>query len=345
MDAPITIPSRLSEAEQLDVIAASPVPGFDAHLRSADLHGLRAGQPDIIQVNIGKLCNQRCQHCHVDAGPHQKTANMDWRTCEAVLDLVRASKPRLVDITGGAPELNPHFRELVVALRQLGVPEIIDRCNLSVLELPQHQDLAAFLAEQRVHVVASLPAVNEAQTDAQRGDGIFARSIQALQRLNALGYGRDDSALELSLMSNPAGAFLPAPQAASEKRFKTLLAKRYGVSFTRLIQLTNMPISRFLEFLVARGLHHDYMQRLSAAFNPSAVSGLMCLNTLSIGWDGQIYDCDFNQMLKLPVAPESARSIFDLRLDALAGRPIVVNKHCLGCTAGQGSSCGGTTAG
>jgi radical SAM/Cys-rich protein len=224
------------------------------------------------------------------------------------------------------------------------VTEVIDRCNLTVLLLADQADLIAFLAEQRVHVVASLPAVNEQQTDAQRGSGIFARSLTALQRLNAAGYGQDGSQLELTLMANPAGAFLPPPQAASERRYRQLLRSRHGIEFTRLIQLTNMPISRFLEWLCARALSDDYLGRLSAAFNPAAVGGLMCLNTLSIGWDGQLYDCDFNQMLELPVQPAAARSIFTLRADLLAGRPLVVGSHCLGCTAGAGSSCGGQTA-
>lgn len=343
MDAAVRTPPRLTLAEQHEIIDDAPVPGFTEHL---DWHGrapLHAAAPAVIQINVGKLCNQRCHHCHVDAGPHQTAANMDARTCDAVLDLVRAARPRVIDITGGAPELNPHFRRLVRTARQLGVAEVIDRCNLTVLELPQQHDLADFLVEQGVHVVASLPAVNERQTDAQRGDGIFARSIRALRRLNAHGYGMPETGLELTLMANPAGAFLPPPQAASERRFKRLLAERHDVHFTRLIQITNMPISRFLEFLVARGLHDDYVRRLSSAFNPETVDALMCRDTLSIGWDGRIYDCDFNQMLDLPVTSEDARSVFDLRLDALAGRPIAVGKHCLGCTAGQGSSCGGAT--
>ena len=334
-------PQRLDTAEQLALLEGQPVPSFDEHLAFAGQSRLTATAPDIVQVNVGKLCNQTCHHCHVDAGPHQTDANMDWRTFEAVLEVVRSVRPQTVDITGGAPELNPHFRDFVTTLRSMGVPEIIDRCNLTVLRLASQSDLAAFLAEHQVHVVASLPAVNEKQTDAQRGDGIFARSIAALQQLNALGYGAER---ELTLMSNPSGAFFPPPQEAAEKRFRKLLADRYDIRFTRLIQLTNMPIARFLEWLEQRGQTTSYLERLSGAFNPAALAGLMCRNTLSISWDGTLYDCDFNQMLDLPVAPEGARTVFDFRADLLAGREIVVGRHCLGCTAGQGSSCGGATA-
>jgi len=338
------IPERLSLAEQRSVIDDLPVPSFTEHLAAAELPTLKASAPDILQINVGKLCNQSCSHCHVDAGPNQTEANMDWPTFEAVLAIIAELKPSLIDITGGAPELNPHFRRFVREARALGVEEIIDRCNLTVLLLKQQRDLAQFLADQRVQVVSSLPAVNEKQTDSQRGGGVFGRSIKALRLLNEHGYGMPDSGLELTLVSNPAGAFLPAPQEATERRFRELLRERYQIEFSKLIQITNMPISRFLEFLISRDLHERYVQRLSQAFNPAAVDGLMCHNTLSISWDGRIYDCDFNQMLDLPVEPAGARSIFDFRSDLLAGRPISVGKHCLGCTAGQGSSCGGATS-
>ena len=254
--------------------------------------------------------------------------------------------------------MNPHFRLLVEQARHHGVEEIIDRCNLTVLSLKSQSDLAAFLAEYRCHVVASLPAVNERQTDAQRGDGIFDRSITGLQLLNKHGFGVVGSGLELSLMSNPSGAFMPPPQDATERRFKTLLADRYHISFTRLIQLTNMPISRFLEWLgLQPGRFDAYMNKLSQAFNPAAVEGLMCRHTLSISWDGRLFDCDFNQMLDLPInvsrdscspdatpfSKENPPTVFNISADQLAGRAVVVGKHCLGCTAGAGSSCGGAT--
>jgi radical SAM/Cys-rich protein len=336
------VTAKLLPAEQVRLVESLPVPAFDRHVEQAGLPRLAAGTTTVFQVNVGKLCNQRCRHCHVDAGPHQVEANMAWPTFAACLRAVEALRPPIVDITGGAPELNPHFRRFVRELRAFGVREIIDRCNLTVLLLESQADLAEFLVEQRVTVVASLPAPTPSQTDAQRGEGVFERSIRALRKLNALGYGTPGG-LTLTLMSNPVGAFLPPPQATAEARFRTLLRERWGVEFTNLIELTNMPISRFLEFLVASGNLEPYLAKLSAAFNPAAVPGLMCVNTLSVGWDGTLYDCDFNQQLELPVAG-SARTIFDLDTARLAGRPIVTGKHCLGCTAGQGSSCGGATA-
>ena len=331
----------LSPSLQLDILTKSGVPSFEEHLAMHDVTTLQAEDLAIFQVNVGKLCNQICSHCHVDAGPHQTTANMDLATFDACLNVIRAHKPRVVDITGGAPELNPHFRYFVRACRDAGVQEIYDRCNLSVLLLKSQQDLAAFLAEHHVHVIASLPAVNERQTDQQRGDGIFKKSIEGLQRLNEQGYGRQEH-LQLTLVSNPAGAFLPAGQEAAERRFKQLLEQRYGIQFNHLLQITNLPISRFLEFLQEKDLVSRYLRTLSKAFNPAALEGLMCKNTLSVSWDGRLFDCDFNQMLDLPAA-SSCQHISDYSEAAMLGRPIVTHRHCLGCTAGQGSSCGGKT--
>ena len=338
-------PAMLSSSEeQRQVLAAADVASFGEHLSFHQLPVLTASTVDTLQINVGKLCNQVCQHCHVDAGPHQTEANMNQRTAAAVIDLIAALQPRCVDLTGGAPELNPYFRQLVTASRDLGVSEIIDRCNLTVLLLKHQRDLVSFLADHGCHIVASLPAVNEQQTDAQRGDGIFDQSIAGLRLLNDHGFGQAGSTLELTLMSNPAGAFMPPPQAATERRFKTLLKNKYGIDFTRLIQLTNMPISRFLEWLRQQpGRFESYMAKLSSAFNPAAVDGLMCKNTLSISWDGRIFDCDFNQMLDLPCDATVGHTVFDLQAERLAGRPIAVGKHCLGCTAGAGSSCGGAT--
>ncbi len=336
--------SRLTPDEQLAALARLSVPTFQAHLARAGLPALTAGALRVLQVNVGKLCNQTCRHCHVDAGPHQVAANMVWPTFAACLEVVKAARPPVVDLTGGAPELNAHFRRFVREVKALGVREVIDRCNLTVLLLPGQRDLVAFLAEHRVHVVASLPAVNAAQTDAQRGDGVFERSLEGLRRLNAVGYGQPGTGLELTLMSNPTGAFLPPPQAAQEARFRALLRERHGIEFTRLVELTNMPIHRFLEFLLERDDLERYAGALSQAFNPGAVAGLMCRDTLSVGWDGRLYDCDFNQMLEIEVAPEEARTIFRWRDDLLAQRPIRVARHCLGCTAGQGSSCAGATS-
>jgi radical SAM/Cys-rich protein len=351
MDLPIApvpvrprAPARLTPLEQLAFLAQASVPTFQAHVQRAGLPSLTSGALRVLQVNVGKLCNQTCGHCHVDAGPHQVAANMAWPTFEAVLAAGARLKPRVVDVTGGAPELNPHFRRFVREVRALGVSEVIDRCNLTVLLLPSQAGLVEFLAEQRMHVVASLPAVNAGQTDAQRGTGVFERSIEGLRRLNAVGYGLPGTGLELSLMSNPAGAFLPPPQASQEQRFRDLLRHRHGVEFTRLVELTNMPINRFLDYLVASGNAGSYLQALSGAFNPGAIAGLMCRDTLSVGWDGRLYDCDFNQMLELGIEREGARTIFEVAEAALRDRPVRVARHCLGCTAGQGSSCAGATA-
>ncbi len=336
-------PSPLNVSQQLAVLSSAPIEAFTAHLANHDVPQLHTGNLEILQHNVGKLCNQTCSHCHVDAGPDKTEENMEWATFEACFQVAEQCQPRIVDLTGGAPELNPHFRDAVKKFKTLGVEEIIDRCNLSVLLLASQKDLAEFLAENGVHIVASLPAVNEQQTDAQRGSGVFDKSIKALQRLNELGYGRAGSGLQLTLMSNPSGAFLPPPQSTAEQRFKRLLRDRYNIEFTRLIELTNMPIARFLDYLIDSNNYERYMQKLSSAFNPGAVDGLMCKNTLSIGWDGKMYDCDFNQMLELPVQA-SCKTIFEFSNELMDNREIALANHCLGCTAGQGSSCGGATA-
>jgi radical SAM/Cys-rich protein len=333
----------LAPAQQLRLLGEAGVPPFAAHLARHAQPALVAGPTTVLQINVGKFCNQRCRHCHVDAGPHQTVQNMAWPTFQACLDVAARLRPPIVDLTGGAPELNPHFRRFVLALRELGVPEIIDRCNLTVLLLAGQDGLAEFLAQQRVHIVASLPAVDAGQTDTQRGDGVFARSIRALRLLNDLGYGQAGTGLRLTLMSNPTGAFLPPAQAGAERRVRDLLARRHGVVFNDLIGLTNMPISRFLEYLIASGNYRSYLAKLSAAFNPSTLAGLMCRNTLSVGWDGALYDCDFNQMLALPVTPTACRTIFAYDQALMDGRAVATATHCLGCTAGQGSGCGGAT--
>jgi radical SAM/Cys-rich protein len=315
------------------------IPPFDEALRQHQLSPLVAGSVQVLQLNLGKLCNMTCKHCHVDAGPH-RTEVMSRETLEACLDLLRRWPIATVDLTGGAPELNPHFRWLVEQVRQLG-RHLIDRCNLTILETGPGRDLPEFFATHQVEVVASLPHYQPRATDAQRGDGVFATSITALRRLNALGYGHEGTGLLLDLVYNPSGAFLPPRQASIEPEFRRELLARYGIVFNRLFVLTNMPIRRFLDFLVATGQHEAYLSRLAAAFNPAAVAGLMCRSTLSVAWDGTLHDCDFNQMLELPLAPGFPRHVADLDPDGLAGRPIVTGLHCYGCTAGQGSSCGG----
>jgi radical SAM/Cys-rich protein len=303
------------------------------------LFPLRATGITVLQINVGKLCNQTCRHCHVDAGP-DRMESMTRETAEQCVAALAATDIPTVDITGGAPELNPQFRWLVEQARRLQ-RHVMDRCNLTVLLLPSQQDLAGFLAAHQVEIIASLPYYRAPQTDAQRGDGVFNKSIEAIRLLNRLGYGRDGSRLVLNLVYNPVGAFLPPKQEPTEALFKRELAARFGVTFNRLYTITNMPISRFLEFLVESGNYEGYMERLANAFNPAAAAGVMCRSTLSVGWDGRLYDCDFNQMLELPVDHGAPSHIRDFDPARLHQRHIVTRNHCYGCAAGSGSSCGG----
>jgi len=293
-----------------------------------------------LQINVGKLCNQTCRHCHVDAGPDRREI-MTRETMALCLDAVARSDIATVDITGGAPELNPNFRWLVERATDLG-RHVMDRCNLTVLTTAGQADLAQFFARHRVEVVASLPHYRATSTDAQRGAGVYEKSIAALKRLNAAGYGDGQSGLRLVLVTNPVGAFLPPAQASLESDWKRELLRLHGVRFDALYCITNMPISRYLEWLVEAGQLEPYMEQLVSAFNPATVAGLMCRTTLSVGWDGRLFDCDFNQMLDLEVDAGAPRHIRDFDPDRLAGRPIVVGRHCFGCTAGAGSSCGGS---
>jgi radical SAM/Cys-rich protein len=335
--------SRLaSAAEQVRFLeSTNGLPRFDERMSDAGLHPLAATGITVFQINVGKLCNQTCRHCHVDAGPDRSEAMTRETAGMCVAALARTDIPT-VDITGGAPELSPCFRYLVEESRRLG-RHVMDRCNLTVLLLPSQADLAQFLARHRVEIVASLPSYAASQTDAQRGAGVFEKSLQALRLLNALGYGREGSGLVLNLVTNPVGAFLPPPQAPQEAHFKDRLAREHGVVFNRLYTITNMPISRFLEFLLDSGNYEGYMQRLVEAFNPSAAAGVMCRYTLSVGWDGRLYDCDFNQMIELPLDHGAPAHIRDFDPRALHTRRIVTGNHCYGCTAGAGSSCGGST--
>ena len=328
-------------AEQIRVLEALPGPGFAERLASAGLGPLHATGIEVLQVNVGKVCNQTCRHCHVDAGP-DRPESMSAEAVDLCLAALARTRIPTVDVTGGAPELHPHFRRIVTAARDLG-RRVIDRCNLTVLLLPGQTDLADFLAAHRVEVVASLPYFQATQTDAQRGEGIFEKSIRALRLLNDRGYGVPGSGLSLHLVHNPVGAFLPPPQAETEARFKAELSRRHGVTFDRLYTITNMPISRYLEYLRTTGNLEAYVERLVSAFNPAAAANVMCRTTLSVGWDGTLYDCDFNQMLDLPVGPGAPRHIRDFDPAALERRRIETARHCFGCTAGSGSSCGGTT--
>lgn len=326
-------------AQQLQLLAEAKQPPFAQTLAWSGLEPLRAAGIQVLQVNVGKLCNQRCRHCHVDAGPERREI-MSRPTLELCLDaLARADIP-ILDITGGAPEMNPYFRWFVAEAQELGC-HVLDRCNLTILLTAGHDDLPEFLAKQRVEVVASLPCYLAENTDAQRGDGVFDKSIAALRRLNTLGYGQPNSGLILTLVYNPLGPCLPPPQPALEATYRRELADRYGVVFNRLYTIANMPISRFLEALVRAGRHQEYLAELVAAYNPQAVGGVMCRTTLSVGWDGRLFDCDFNQMLELDLALGLPRHIRDFDPDALSRRPIVTAQHCYGCTSGSGSGCQG----
>ena len=325
--------------------------GFTNHLSSLGLLPPRRLPLQVLQLNLGRLCNMRCNHCHVDAGPHQGHTQMSDAVVEECLAAIQRLQPAVVDLTGGAPELHPRFRELVRHARRQGC-HVIDRCNLTVLLLPALTDLAAFLAEQGVEIVASLPQPEENGTDAQRGDGTWEASIGALRRLNALGYGQGDPQRQLTLMSNPAGTQLQHLGACDEQAWKQRLQQQAGVRFDRLIGLNNMPIARFLEQLQRDGHVNCYLSLLQRAFNPAAIEGLMCRDTLSVAADGRLYDCDFNQMLGLPLpnsdggdsdAREIELSIATISRHRLHERSIQWGNHCYGCTAGQGSSCGGAT--
>lgn len=301
---------------------------------------------DIFQINIGKLCNQTCAHCHVDAGPDKKTENMSRETLEICLDILTQYDIKTVDITGGAPEMNPHFRWFVEECRKLG-KKVMDRCNLTIIEAnKKYHDLPDWFAANQVHIVSSLPYFSKTRTDSQRGDGVFEDSIAALQKLNAVGYGKEGSGLMLDLVYNPSGAFLPGGQITLEREFKSQLKRRFGVVFNSLFAITNMPISRFLDYLLETNNYEEYMKLLTDAFNPAAVAGVMCRNTVSVSWDGYLYDCDFNQMLDLTVhtgGGEKRAHLSDFDAELLGNRTIIVNQHCYGCTAGAGSSCGGET--
>jgi radical SAM/Cys-rich protein len=293
----------------------------------------------VLQINVGKLCNQTCRHCHVDAGPDRREV-MTRETMELCVRAMAGSTIPVVDITGGAPELNPNFRWLVQQATALD-RHVMDRCNLTVLLTAGQADLPEFLAQQRVEIVASLPHYRAPSTDRQRGEGVYEKSIAALKRLNAVGYGDRRSGLRLVLVTNPVGAFLPPPQASLEAEWKRELARLHGVTFDALFCITNMPISRYLDWLLASDNLEGYMEQLVASFNPATVAGVMCRDTLSVGWDGRLYDCDFNQMLDLEVKA-APRHIRDFDLSRLTRRPIAVGRHCFGCTAGAGSSCGGS---
>lgn len=319
----------------------SPIPDFSKLLQEKNLK-LSRSHVTTLQVNLGKLCNQACRHCHVEAGPTKTKENMGRETFSRLSKLIEnSSQLQTIDITGGAPELNPHFRDLVRLARYRDL-EVIDRCNLTVLFEPGQQDTAKFLADNKVQIVASLPCYSRDNVDKQRGNGVFEKSIKALQILNELGYAKDDSDLRLHLVYNPQGASLPPDQKSLELKYKAELLEDFQIVFNQLFTITNMPIKRFLEDLRRSNRLQEYMELLANSFNSAALDGVMCRNLVSVSWDGKLYDCDFNQMLDMDLNAELPRSIWDLEsLDQLQNTDIKVANHCYGCTAGSGSSCTG----
>ncbi|RLL51886.1 radical SAM/Cys-rich domain protein [Mariprofundus sp. EBB-1] len=310
-------------------------------LEKTDFPAITRGKLNTLQVNLGYLCNQTCLHCHVDAGP-RRTEIMDKKTVQTVLDYLRVQDIKTLDLTGGAPEMNPHFVYLVEQASAMGV-RIIDRCNLTILEEENYSDTAEFLAKYKVEVVASLPCYLSDNVDAQRGKGVFDSSIRAIQRLNALGYGIEGSGLTLTLVYNPQGANLPPSQSELEIAYKRELHLRFGIVFNQLFTITNMPIKRFGSTLISQGKFASYMQLLKEVYSEKNLDGLMCKSLISVDWRGYVYDCDFNQMLNLPIHREGglATHLSELIEQEISGSSIVVMDHCYGCTAGQGSSCGG----
>ena len=334
-----------SPEKQVEVLEQQPLPTFKEKLEEIGLFPLKPTQIDIMQVNVGKMCNQVCKHCHVDAGPDRKEI-MTRETMQQCLDALKGSGIKTVDLTGGAPEMNPNFRWFVEEIKKIDEDiQIIVRCNLTIiLANKKYNDLPEFYKKHKINVVSSLPYFSAKRTDSQRGDGVFDKSVTALQMLNAVGYGKGNPDLQLDLVYNPAGAFLPDDQAILQDTFKKRLADGYDIHFDNLFAITNIPVSRFLEYLIISDNYDMYMEELVNAFNPTAALGVMCRNTISIGWDGWLYDCDFNQMLELKVDVPAVQHIKDFNLEALQNREIIINQHCFGCTAGAGSSCGGTIA-
>ncbi len=333
---------------QLDVLNGEifqngELPRFSEKIQEISEYPLKPTGIEIFQVNVGYMCNQTCKHCHVDAGPDRKEimSAEDLQTC---LEILEHNEIPTLDITGGAPEMNPHFRWFVEEAKKRGVSEIIVRSNLTIiLANKKYHDLPEFFKKHGVRVAASLPYYQPEKTDRQRGKGVFQQSIRALKMLNEVGYGQEGSDLLLDLVYNPSGAFLPGNEEQLEKDFKEALKKDHDIDFNNLFTITNLPISRFLDFLLATDNYEDYMEKLVEAYNPAAVKGVMCRNTISVGWDGYLYDCDFNQMLDIKVNDQAPQHIKDFNLETLNNREIMISQHCYGCTAGAGSSCQGTT--
>ena len=328
--------------KQMKILEKTAINKFEDKLKNLGLHPLKPTQLEILQVNVGKMCNQTCAHCHVDAGP-DRTEVMTKETMQHCLNALKDFPSiHTVDITGGAPEMNPNFKWFVEQISETG-KQIIVRSNLTILVSNNNfRTYPDFFKDNKVNIISSLPCYTLENTDKQRGSGVFKKSIEALKILNSLGYGVEESGLELHLVYNPLGAYLPGDQDKLEKDYKRVLLNEYSIVFNKLFTITNMPISRFLEDLISNEKYEEYMTLLVNSFNPSSILKLMCRNTISIGWDGELYDCDFNQMLEIKTGPGSPQNIAELKAEKLAERNIMLNQHCYGCTAGAGSSCQGS---
>tara|TARA_R110001592_G_scaffold39084_7_gene128797 strand:- start:2025 stop:3074 length:1050 start_codon:yes stop_codon:yes gene_type:complete len=319
------------------------LPTFANKIKETNLFPLRPKKLEILQINLGYMCNQVCTHCHVDAGPDRKEI-MTIETMKQCLDVIKNTGAHTLDLTGGAPEMNPNFRWFVEEASKAGIKDFIVRSNLTIiLANKKYHDLPEFFKKHNVHVVSSMPHWTKVKTDKQRGDGVFNKSIKALKMLNEVGYGIEGSDLKLDLVYNPSGAFLPGDQQALENDFKKALKDDFKIDFHHLFAITNLPISRFLDYLIASENYEDYMFALVESYNPAAVENVMCTNTISVSWDGFLYDCDFNQMLNLKVK-SSVKHISEYNEEILQNRDIIINQHCYGCTAGAGSSCQGIVA-
>lgn len=338
--------SELAKAKrQLEILNGGifqegELPTFSQKINETNQFPLRPNQLEILQINVGYMCNQVCEHCHVDAGPDRKEI-MTWETMELCLEVIKNTGAHTLDLTGGAPEMNPNFRRFVEEASKAGVKDFIVRSNLTIIRAnKKYHDLPEFFKKHNVHVVSSMPHWTRGKTDKQRGEGVFDMSIEALRQLNAVGYGMPDSSLRLDLVYNPNGAYLPGDQNSLELEFKKALREDFDIQFHNLLAITNLPISRFLDYLIISDNYEDYMYQLVEAYNPSTVKNVMCTNTISISWDGWLYDCDFNQMLGLKVNSK-VKHISEYNEEQLNNRDIVISQHCYGCTAGAGSSCQG----
>lgn len=335
--------ARQMEILSSGVFADGELPRFADKIKETHQFPLRPKKLEILQINLGYMCNQVCAHCHVDAGPDRKEI-MTLETMQQCLEVIKNTGAHTLDLTGGAPEMNPNFREFVEAAAKAGITDFIVRSNLTIIRAnKKYYDLPEFFKKHNIHVVSSMPHWTRGKTDKQRGDGVFDKSIKALQMLNEVGYGMEGSNLKLDLVYNPSGAFLPGDQMALENDFKKALKTEFNIDFHSLFAITNLPISRFLDYLIASENYEDYMFSLVEAYNPTAVANVMCTNTISVSWDGYLYDCDFNQMLNLKVASK-VKHIADYNEGLLQDRNIIINQHCYGCTAGAGSSCQGVVA-